>query len=107
MASLLAVWIACPASGPRNSIRAEFRLLNDTLLGQQILVRNESDEVWTDVVLTLDGTWRNEFRALRPHEQVVLAPSQFDRGGEAAPRDIRPRRFEVRCRQGTASFDLR
>ena len=108
VASFLALWIACPSSGPGNPIGADVHVLKDSLLGgQQILVRNESDEVWTDVVLTLDRTWKNEQRALRPREQVVLSPAQFDRGGEAAPRDLRPRRLEVECRQGRASFDLR
>ena len=107
-ASLLALWIACPSSGPGNPIGADVHVLKDSLLGgQQILVRNESSEVWTDVVLTLDRTWRNELRALRPREQVVLSPAQFDRGGEAAPRDLRPRRLDVACQQGKASFDLR
>jgi len=75
--------------------------------GQQILVRNESEEVWTDIVLTLDRTWRNEQRSLRPREQVVLSPAQFERGGEPAPRDLRPRRLDVECKQGSARFELR
>jgi hypothetical protein len=108
LASFLALWIACPSSGPGNSIGADVHVLKDSLLGgQQILVRNESDEVWTDVVLTLDRTWRNEQRALRPREQVVLSPAQFERNGEPAPRDMRPRRLDVECKQGSARFELR
>ena len=107
-ASLLALWIACPSSGPGNSIGADVHVLQDSLLGgQQILVRNESEDVWTDVTITLDRSWRVEQRALRPREQVVLSPSQFERGGVAAPRDLRPRRLDVRCKQGRATFDLR
>ena len=107
-ASFIALWIACPSSGPGNSIGADVHVLKDSLLGgQQILVRNESDEVWTDVVVTLDGAWRHGVRALRPREQVVLSPSQFDRAGEPAPRDLRPRKLRVECREGSASFDLR
>jgi hypothetical protein len=107
-ASFLALWIACPSSGPGNSIGADVHVLKDSLLGgQQILVRNESDEVWTDVVLTLDRTWRNEQRSLRPREQVVLSPAQFERAGEPAPRDLRPRRLDVECSQGRARFELR
>ena len=106
-ASFIALWIACPPSGPGNSIGADVHVLKDSLLGQQILVRNESNEVWTDVVLTLDRTWRIEQRALRPREQVVLSPAQFERGGEPAPRDLRPKRLDVACQQGKAGFDLR
>ena len=107
-ASLLALWIACPSSGPANSLGADVQVLKDSLLGgQQILVRNESDTVWTDVVLTLDGSWRNHQRTLRPREQVVLSPAQFERSGEPAPRDLRPRKLSIECREGRAHFDLR
>jgi hypothetical protein len=107
-ASLLALWIACPSSGPGNSLGADVQVLKDSLLGgQQILVRNESSAVWTDVVLTLDGSWRNSQRTLRPHEQVVLSPAQFDRSGEPAPRDLRPRQLSIECREGRARFELR
>jgi hypothetical protein len=106
-ASLLALFIACPRTGPANSLGADVQVLKDSLLGQQILIRNESDDVWTDVVLTLDGGWRHVVRTLRPREQVVLSPSQFDRAGEAAPVDLRARRLSIECGQGSASVDLR
>lgn len=107
-ASLLALWIACPSSGPGNALGAEVRVLKDSVLGgQQILVRNESDDVWTDVVLVLDGAWRHEQRAVRPREQLVLSTAQFARSGEAAPRDLKPRRLDVTCSQGRARFELR
>ncbi|HET8722622.1 MAG TPA: hypothetical protein VFM53_00360 [Anaeromyxobacteraceae bacterium] len=107
VASVVALFIACPRSGPANSLGADVQLLRDSLLGQQILVRNESDVVWTDVVLLLEGGWRHEVRTLRPREQVVLSPSQFDRAGEPAPRDLRPRRLSIECGQGSATVDLR
>jgi hypothetical protein len=107
-ASFLALWIACPSSGPGNSLGADVHVLKDSLLGgQQILVRNESDAVWTDVQITLDGSWRNVQRTVRPHEQVVLSPTQFERGGESAPRDLRPRTLAIACREGRAHFELR
>ena len=107
-ASLLALWIACPSSGPGNSLGADVHVLKESLLGgQQILVRNESDAVWTDVTLTLDGTWRNTQRTVRPREQVVLSPDQFQRSGEQAPRDLRPRSLSIECREGRARFELR
>jgi hypothetical protein len=108
LASLLALWIACPSSGPRNAIGADVHVLKESMLGaQQILVRNESDEVWTDVVLVLDGTWRFAQRALRPKEQMVVSPPQFQRGAEPAPQDLRPRSLDVECRQGKARFEFR
>jgi hypothetical protein len=108
LVSVLAVWIAFPSSGPTNSLGADVHVLRESLVGgEQILVRNESEEIWTDVVLTLDGSWRNEQRTLRPRDQVVLSPSQFRRGDEVAPQDLRPRTLTIQCRQGRARIDLR
>ncbi len=107
-ASLLALWIACPSSGPANSLGADVQVLKESLLGgQQILVRNESDAVWNDVTLALDGSWKNSQRTVRPREQVVLSPAQFQRAGEPAPRDLRPRTLLIECREGRARFELR
>jgi hypothetical protein len=107
-ASMLALWIACPSSGPGNALGADVKVLKDSLLGgQQILVRNDSDAVWTDVTLLLDGSWRNTQRTVRPREQVVLSPAQFQRGTEPAPRDLRPRSLSIECREGRAHFELR
>jgi hypothetical protein len=104
-ASLLAVFIAFPSSGPTNPIGAEVKTQRHSLLGQQILVRNDSDDLWTDVVIILDGTWRHAERSVRPHEQVVLSPSQFERNGEPAPADLRPRSITVQSREGRARFE--
>jgi hypothetical protein len=105
--SLLALWIAC-SGGPSNSLGADVHVLRDSLVGgQQLLVRNESSAIWTDVVLTLDDEWRAEQRTMRPHDQIVLSTSSFSRNGEVAPRDYKPRTLAIRCDQGRASFELR
>jgi hypothetical protein len=106
--SLLALWVTCSTGGPSNSLGADVQVLRDSLVGgQQLLVRNESSSIWTDVVLTLDGEWLHEQRTMRPHDQIVLSPSNFRRGTEAPPRDYKPRSLSVRCDQGRASFELR
>jgi hypothetical protein len=105
--SLLALWISC-SGGPSNSLGADVQVLKDSLVGgQQLLVRNESTAIWTDVVLTLDGEWLAEQRTMRPHDQIVLSTSSFRRGAEIAPRDYKPRTLSIRCDQGRATFDLR
>ncbi len=102
------LWIACPSSGPTNPIGADVQVLRDSLIGgQQVLVRNESSEIWTDVKLTLDGGWRHEHRTVRPHDQLVLSMGQFKRGAEQAPRDFKPRSLTIECDQGRFTFDLK
>ncbi len=108
LASALTLWGACPASGPANSLGADVQVLRDSLVGgEQLLVRNESTEIWTDVTLTLDDRWKHEQRTVRPHDQLVLSMGHFRRGGDAAPRDYKPRSLRIDCGQGSHTFDLR
>lgn len=105
--SIATLFASCPGSGA-NSLGAEFQVLSDSFVGgEQLLVRNESTDVWRDVVLTLDGEWRYEQRVLRPHERIVVSPSRFQRRGEAAPEGYLPRTLEVDCDQGSHTFRVR
>jgi hypothetical protein len=106
--SVVTLWAACPSSGPSNPLGADVQVLRDSLVGgQQLLVRNESTETWTEVVLTLDEGWRREHKTVRPHDLLVLPMNEFKRDGQAAPRDFKPRRLTVECEQGRATFDLK
>ncbi len=102
------LWGACPSSGPTNPIGADVQVLRDSLVGgQQLLIRNESSAIWTDVKLTIEGGWRHERKTVRPHDQLVLSMAQFKRGGEPAPRDLKPRSLAVECDQGHFTIDLK
>lgn len=106
--SAVTLYAACPSSGPSNSLGADVQVLRESLVGgQQLLVRNESSEIWTDVVLTLDEGWRYEHRTMRPHDQLVLSMSHFRKGEQTAPRDFKPRSLTIACGQGSYSIDLR
>lgn len=106
--SLATLYVACPSSGPANSLGAEVQVLRESLVGgQQLLVRNESADIWTDVVLTLDDGWRYRHRTMRPHDQLVLPMSHFRKGDQAAPREFRPRTLTIECGQGSHTFDLK
>ncbi len=102
----VALWIACPSSGPRNSLGADVQVIDTALLGPQVLVRNESDRMWTEVVLLLDGGWRYERKTVRPGDKLVVSIAQFRREKEPAPKDLRPRQLMVRCAQGAATVSL-
>jgi hypothetical protein len=103
--SLVTLWAACPSSGPSNSLGADVQVIRESLIGgAQLLVRNDSSEMWTDVVLTLDGTWRYERATVRPHDQFVISMSQFRQDHQQAPRDYRPKSLSFQCREG--GFDM-
>lgn len=106
--TVVTLWAACPSSGPTNALGADVQVLRESLVGGvQILVRNESDVIWEDVVLTLDDGWQYAHRTVRPHDQLVLSVTHFRKGEEVAPRDLRPRTLRIRCGQGKATFDLK
>jgi hypothetical protein len=102
------LWTACPSSGPANALGADVQVRREALVGgSQVLIRNESEEIWEDVELTLDDGWRYFHRTLRPHDQLVLSVGHFRKGDQPAPLDLRPRSLRIRCAQGQAAFDLR
>ena len=104
--SLATLWGACPSSGPGNALGAEVQVNRDSIMGVQLLVRNDSSRIWEDVVLTLDDGWTHAHRTMRPHDLVVVSMSSFRKGDEAPPRDYRPRALLIACRQGTDRFEL-
>jgi hypothetical protein len=101
------LWGACPSSGPANALGADVQVSRDSIMGVQLLVRNESTRIWEDVVLTLDDGWRYTHPTMRPHDLVVLSMSHFTKGEKAPPRDYKPRALVVECGQGSHTFDLR
>lgn len=104
--SLLAVYTACPSSGPTNELGAEVTLLPATIVGQQLSVLNGSDEMWTEITLTVDGAWKHQIRTIRAGQNIVVALSRFERDGAAAPPDLKPRSIEISCDQGSAEIPL-
>ena len=105
--SLATLWGSCATPGQHNALGADVQVNRDSIMGAQLLVRNESDGIWEDVVLTLDDGWRYTQRTMRPEDLVVVSVSSFRKGDEAPPRDHRPRALTISCRQGSARFDLR
>jgi hypothetical protein len=99
------LFLACPSSGPVNALGAE-AVLSESFLGTQLLVRNASDTLWTDVVLTLEGGWTATRRTVRPGDEVVMSVSQFTRDGAAAPRDLHPASVVIECSEGRVQAQL-
>lgn len=98
--AFLSVWIACPPSGPTNALGAVARLDTGGIMGTQVLVHNDSRDLWTDVVFTLDDGWRLEKRTVRAGDKLVLSVSVFSREGRQAPSDLKPRTLTIECAEG-------
>ncbi len=104
--ALVSLYTACPSSGPTTELSAEVTLLPETIVGQQISVSNGSKEMWTEVKLTLDGQWTHEIRTVRAGQNVVVGVTKFKRDGTTAPQDLKPRKIEIRCDQGSVDLSL-
>ena len=105
--SMATLWGACSAPGQANALGADVQLNRDSIMGVQLLVRNDSDRIWEDVVFTLDGRWKLSQRTMRPRDLVVMAVSSFRDGVDPPPRDHVPRALLVECGSGTGRFELR
>jgi hypothetical protein len=104
--ALVSAWVACPATGPTNSLGLVARLDTGGIMGNQVLVQNESRELWTDVVFLLDDGWTLERRTVRAGDKLVLSISAFTKDGQAAPSDLKPRLLTVRCSEGSVKTAL-
>jgi hypothetical protein len=103
--SLATMWLACPGSGPSNSLGAEIQV-SEELLGTQILVWNGSGRMWTDVSVILDGEWQWRTDTFREGQRLVIAASRFARQGIAAPGDLKPRMLTIECAEGKATIQV-
>lgn len=107
LVSALLLWIACPPSSEsRNSLGAK-AVVSEGFLGDKgVLVWNDSDDIWTEVTVTLDAKWEWKTSLVRPGEKQSLRPDQFTYYGAAAPHDLAPRKVTIECRQGSATIPL-
>jgi len=104
--ALLTFWVACPSTGPTNSLGAVVQLQPGSIMGTQVLVHNDSDRLWTDVVFTLDATWKCTRKTVRGGDKLVLSVAQFAKDGEPAPRDLTPRSLVIESEQGKVTIPL-
>jgi hypothetical protein len=106
--SIATLYASCPSSGPTNALGAVVQVLSgdESLMGTQLLVRNDSGENWTEVAFTLDGGWRFEKKTVRAGDKLVLSLRQFQKDGASAPDDFRPRSIRIESRQGDATETL-
>lgn len=104
--ALLTFWGACPSSGPTNSLGAKAKLLAGSIMGSQVFVENESDQLWRDVVVTLEGGWKYEKRTVRPAESFVVPTNRFAKDGATAPPGLSPKTIRIECVEGRVTMPL-
>jgi hypothetical protein len=105
--SVITMWVACPSSGPSNSLGAQARL-QATSVGQVLSIRNDSDgAIWTEVTLVLDDDWSSDgHRTFRPGEGTTVRLEDFRHEGLPPPAALRPRKLTIQSEQGRVSLPL-
>ena len=105
--TLVTFWAACPSTGPTNALGAKAKLLAGSIMGSQVFVENESEDVlWRDVVVTLEGGWRYERRTVRPKESFVVPTNRFTKDGATAPPGLAPKTIQIDCADGKVTMPL-
>jgi hypothetical protein len=102
--SAATIWMAF-SSGGTNSLGAT-ALMTEGLMGKGLLVRNDSESMWTDVILTLDGKWQWQTPTIREGEKPTVLLERFTHDGAPAPADLKPRTLTIECREGSATLPL-
>ncbi len=107
LVSVLLFLIARPQSSEyRNSLGAN-AVVSEGLMGDKsILFWNDSDEMWTEVTVTIDGKWEWKTSHVRPGEKQSLRLDQFTHFGDPAPHGTAPRNLGITCREGSANLSL-
>ncbi len=88
--------VACPASGPRNTIRAHLVVAGDAS-SPVYMVKNESGELWQDVEILVNGRYRSTLAQLDAAGSLTISSAViFDSSGNRAPSSMRVTEIEVR-----------
>ncbi len=106
--SAAGIVVACPGGfEPSNSIGA--RLVTSQVLDTPVfMIVNESDEVWEDVIVEVNGTWRAAVARVPPtppQNNLTLDPKRLlGEGGNPAPANLSVTDLHVRTSEGRAKL---
>lgn len=105
--SVGAFGVACPSSGPSNEINAVLVLAGDAT-SPVYMVKNESNDVWQDVEITVNGKYRATMSQLdAAGGNATLSPAVlFDDAGKRAPSSLRITDITVKVREPEAEVPL-
>ena len=110
--SLLTLALACPSAsqGPSNSLSAEVKVSQVATLESSrsvLLIQNKSADPWSEVRLTLNGSYTTALPAVVAHGKAVIEVRKFiGADGNPPPTEMKPTRLEIRTLSGETSVDL-
>jgi hypothetical protein len=102
--SLFGIGVACPAPSVHRDPSLGARLV----VGEEserpaLVLHNESDAAWQDVLIVVNGRFRAAISHVEPHAFVTVTPKQLmGDNGKLAPSDLRATDVELRTNKGSA-----
>jgi hypothetical protein len=104
--SLTGIGVACPAPSVHRDTTLGARLVVGAETEHPALVlHNESDAAWQDVLIIVNGRYRAAVSHVEPHAFVTVTPKQLmGDNGKLAPSDLQATDVELRTRKGSAQL---
>ncbi len=104
--SLTGVGVACPAPSVHRDTTLGARLVVGAEDERPALVlHNESDAAWQDVLIIVNGRYRAAVSHVEPHAFITVTPKQLmGDNGKLAPSDLQATDVELRTRKGSAQL---
>jgi len=102
--SLSGIGVACPAPSVHRDPTLGARLVMGAESEHPALVlHNESDAAWQDVLIIVNGRYRAAISHVEPHAFITVTPKQLmGDNGKLAPSDLQATDVELRTRKGSA-----
>jgi hypothetical protein len=102
--SVLSIGIACPSRSIESGALGA-RVVDPKIAGRPtLMIYNESDEPWEDVIFIVNGEFRASVEKVKPGDFITLTPKQLMNSAGAAPADMPLRNLELRTREGSATL---
>ncbi|XXF80962.1 hypothetical protein P2318_14720 [Myxococcaceae bacterium GXIMD 01537] len=102
--SALGIAVSCPKQGLETGGLGA-RVVDPKIKGRPtLMIYNESDEPWVDVIFIVNTDFRASVEAVKPGDFVTLTPKQLMSPSGAAPADMPMRNLELRTRDGKATL---
>jgi hypothetical protein len=102
--SLFGIGVACPTPSVHRDTSLGARLVvGDASERPALVLHNESDAAWQEVVVIVNGSFRTAIPHVEPHAFVTVTPKQLmGENGKLAPSDLRATDVELRTNKSSA-----
>src|SRR5581483_1214731 len=101
--SVTSIGVSCSGGGPTANAFGARLVIAGEGAQRAFMVKNDSDDEWQAVQITVNGKYFVTAAQLRPNGDISLTPRlMFDENGKEAPGDLNIRDVHLSCNEGEA-----